>query len=178
MLLRMIGIAGLLACFGHSAVCQAPKVAQAAAPFSICISLQQERAPLGARLPVEIRVTNTSGMPVTVEQEKGDRVELEYSIDFRDSNGHPVRNTDYFSGIKRALAGSGTEVLDLSWFDRWVPPGGDISQQADLATLFQIADPGRYTLQVGRAFRPHPPLATSAYEHEEIKSNVLSIVVK
>ena len=136
-------------------------------PFSIAISAQSDLMKVGSEILVEITLTNTSNHEIRVGKAPGNQplAESEYSIDVRDSKGHPAPDTEYGGKVRQRKI----------WFYRSresvaLQPGESLKDGAVITKLYDLSRVDRYTVQISR---PIP----EQWGKGTVKSNTINITV-
>jgi hypothetical protein len=133
--------------FGGSA--SPPYAPAAAPPFTLSISASPKVARVGVSVVVKVTLTNTSTHAVHLAYMFALRGEM-YRIDVRDAENHrprPAKPQTWIGAngrrVTRTNVGGSVGVLDLR-------PGQTLTDDYPLNDHYDLAQPGRYTIQVSR----------------------------
>jgi hypothetical protein len=123
----------------------------AKAPFSISISTPASVVTAGSDVIVNIALTNTSDREIILQNTMVSRnaAEFDYWIDVRDEKGKAAPQTKY--GIK--LKGDGVHppaATASNSIDLPFKPGETVRPRIVVNKLFDLSQPGAYTIQVSR----------------------------
>ncbi len=148
-----------------TAICAGPTPAQkhtAKPPFTLVLTAEKPTVSLGSDVWVKVRWTNTSDEELNASAyvDKSTNLDLNYSLEFRDSGGRPVPKIPDKSPVGR-------------FFDAQfgaLKPGETIDNDISLRRLYDLNRPGKYTLQVSRR-------VPEALGGGTIKSNIITITV-
>ena len=131
---------------------------QGKAPFSLSITAP-ETVKAGAAISVRVVLTNTSDKRIGVSRIRGqDREMALFDVTVTDENGKPITSERYqilrkylcladpqtvANGVHPCPGSSSTIAL--------LEPGETWSDELGITKLFDLSQPGRYTIQVSRA---------------------------
>jgi hypothetical protein len=142
------------------------------APFSLAISVKEHTVKAGSEVPMQIVLTNTSADQIAIRGgEPPDAGKRDgYILDVRNAAGEFVPNTAYlnFQPFKAYLFLPG----EANFFDRsfhGLKPGETLTNEVILDKLFDLSQPGKYTIQARRADENSKAVA---------KSNIIKVTVK
>ena len=146
-------------------ICTVPALAQqqpGKPPFTIVLVTPRPTVTLGSEVWITIRRTNTSDKDVNASAyiDKSTNLDLNYVLELRNSGGRPLPQVADKSPVGRFLdAQFGT-----------LKPGETISNDINLLRLFDLKQPGKYTLQVSRR-------VPEALGGGVVKSNIITITI-
>jgi hypothetical protein len=124
---------------------------QAPAPFSLKLKVLPSDAKAGSNFVAEVDLTNNSKERIGITVCLGMRVECNFDVDVRDSQGNAALETRYLKAVRGEPTGPPTLVSAPSIGERSVEPGETIKFVSSLPELFYLWRPGTYTLQVSRS---------------------------
>jgi hypothetical protein len=141
-----------------------------APPFSLSLRSRESVMRAGSQVRVEIAQTNASDreLPV-VGSNLPDRAESHYFIDVRDAKGRSVPDTEYAHTVPNKNAKPATE-FGFSEVVYSLKPGESLTEVVVITKLYDLGQPGRYTVQVSREIPRELGGGT-------VKSNVITIKV-
>ena len=116
------------------------------------IALSPPPGPISIASPIEIKITvqNISGREIPWEAEFGDTAYKAFHFSLT-KGGHEVGTTFFHRKIRgKQRPGDPEEVSSGSSFLGTLAAGRSIVQTIDLKRLYQITEPGLYTLEVSR----------------------------
>ena len=141
----------VLAIVGCGCIAQATQSSASPQPaFSIALSTPARS--ISASSPIEIRITaqNISGKDIPWEADFGDTAYKAFHF-LLTKDGHEVETTFFHRKITgRNRPGDPLEVSGGSSFLGTLPAGKSLVETVDLKRLYQITEPGLYTLEVSR----------------------------
>jgi len=141
-------------------------VGDSSGPFSIAISTAHDSIKVNSEPMLQIDLTNTSGHEIRIAKSPGDsEAEFQFDIEVRDPNGNPAQETAYLRKLK--------DKNTLKWWSRislTLAPGESLKDTALIGKLFDLSQPGKYTVQVSRTVPPQLGRGV-------VKSNVISFTV-
>ena len=121
------------------------------APFSIGISTPTATVRAGSEVIVNIVLTNTSNrelnIDITKAQEPG---EIDFALDVRDAKGNAAPHTTW----GRRLQGDGSSLpppMESSSLEVPLKRGKSTRSRIIVNRLYDVSQPGKYTIQVGRS---------------------------
>ncbi|MCU1240459.1 MAG: hypothetical protein JWO71_1185 [Candidatus Acidoferrum typicum] len=146
-----------------------PAPSECAVKPAITITISSDRMDIspGSPLPVEITLLNTSNHDVVVGQDLSRKGEFVYTIKVKEDTGSEASKTDYH----RAHRGEPTKkpiLINESLFQVTVQPGKTLKDDVDISTLYDLTQPGKYTVQVERV----DPISKTV-----VKSNSIIVTV-
>lgn len=114
--------------------------------LSITITAPKTSVPVGYRMKLVIRVTNTSDQDAPFDSDGTYKKEPIRSVGImvRDHKGTLVAETEYGRGIHGHLGGMRTNAVA-----RYLKPGEVFKEESDLSDEFDLTKPGIYTVEVG-----------------------------
>jgi hypothetical protein len=143
---RLMLFAVLLAPIGAKAQTVAP--GQHVDPaFAVRIRLEPDVVKAKSEIRVKTTVVNNSNGKISLERSPEDMAELEFQVDVRDNQGNPAHLTEYGrqvikqEGIPLVTHFAGYTVLH---------PGGTLKCDVVITRLYDLTQPGKYTIQVQR----------------------------
>ena len=132
----------------RGAIAQVVKPAQTAEPtFAVTIRLEPDVVKVNSEIRVKTTLINKSNGKVSFERSPEDMAELEFQVDVRDNQGNPAPLTEYgrqvikHEGIPLATHFAGFSTLQ---------PGESLKCDVVITRLYDLSQPGKYTLQVQR----------------------------
>lgn len=115
----------------------------------ISISAPKVSVQVGQPISIEVQLKNISGHEIRAGEVVGhNQAELNYIVTMLDSKGRPVPPTSY------GTAARSRHVMIISEVAKRLGPGQALAQHTELAKLFEITEPGNYTVRVGRIWPP------------------------
>jgi hypothetical protein len=134
-------------------------------PFTITISAHEETVKVGEEARVHIVLTNISDQALVFRRSVNPfTAELHYTILVHDKSGKDAPETEYSRHARlHQLIGSDSATL--------LKPGEKLEEDTVLSTLFDLASPGEYEVQLSR------PASEESGEKEIVKSNKLTITI-
>jgi hypothetical protein len=129
-------------------------------PFSLKLDVSPSDARAGSNFVAEVDLTNTTDKRIGISVCLGMRVECNFDIDVRDSQGNAVLETRYLKAVRGKPTGYPLLLSLPSVAGKSLEPGETIKFVSDLPELFYLWRPGTYTARVSRGDDNHP-LATS-----------------
>lgn len=116
---------------------------------SVTISTPTASVAVGKPIPLQVQLKNISGHEIRAGEVVGhNQAELNYIVTMLDSKGRPVPPTSY------GTAARSRHVMIISEVAKRLGPGQALAQHTELAKLFEITEPGNYTVRVGRIWPP------------------------
>jgi hypothetical protein len=112
------------------------------ARFSIVISTVETNVKSGAKLPLDVTLTNISDQEYRIGTSIGLRAERDFQIDVLDDQGHSAPRTAYGKKIDGQVG-----LYSGSIGSHLLKPGGSLMYHADLSKIFELTKPGSYTVQ-------------------------------
>ncbi len=138
--------------------------------FSLTLSTLKQPLKSGEKLLLRVTVTNTSdhNIPFLRTNNPLSNEEFRYKIEVRDVNGQSALP----SAQVRALEGQITQTEDFDNHAYWLKPGESFSDDLEITKLYDLTQPGKYTVSVGKQIlaRQVPPEGTA-------KSNSVTFTV-
>jgi hypothetical protein len=129
-------------------------------PFSLKLDVSPGNAKAGSNFVAEVDLTNTANKRIGFDVCLGMRVECNFDIDVRDSQGKPALETRYLKAVRGKPTGYTLLLSSPSIAGKSLEPGETIKFVSDLPELFYLWRPGTYTVRVSRG-DDNNPLATS-----------------
>ena len=123
---------------------------QAPAPYSLKLNVSPSSAKAGSNFVVEVDLTNTTNKRIGVPVCLGMRVECNFDIDVRDSQGNAALETRYLKAVRGEPTGPPLLLSAPSIAGKSAEPGETVKFVSDLPELFYLWRPGTYTAQVTR----------------------------
>ena len=138
------------------------------APFILTLSSTKKviNTALEARLEIVLRNTSDHEFSITKANTEN-QAETQYTIDVRDGRGHPVALSEH--GRIR-LNRSPTSRLTISEVVYSVKPGETLTDVAVVTELYDLSQPGKYTIRVSREI-------PREFGKGTVKSNPVTITV-
>jgi hypothetical protein len=136
-------------------------------PFSITIGVQQSVVKVGSKLLVKVTFKNTTDHDIIIPVEEG--LPMDMRIDVRDGQGKralllkprpPAPNPSIPLKPEDLPTGSRRGVL--------YPAGGSESEEIDIAQIYNLSQPGTYTIRAQHPLQP---------DNTRVNSNSISITV-
>ena len=142
--------------FGHR-----PSVKQ---PFEIRISAESQSVKVGSSAMISVRLTNNSNRSLDLSGTFYDLTgqDSNFIFEVRDQRGRMVAKRTY----PHAELAGGKAILG-----RVVNPGGTLTENQDVARIYDMTRPGKYTVQVSR------PVSFTDKNAQVVKSNEITITV-
>ena len=137
------------------------------AAFSIAISAPQTVVKSGSDVTVNIALTNASGDKINVGQDVSRKGEFHYQFDIRDGKRNHATKTKYFRSLRGDEVGRGAVIM-RGTIIRTLQPGQTLLDEVNLTKLFDLNQPGKYTIQVERRDEDSKIV---------VKSNVIEVTV-
>lgn len=123
---------------------------QQPAPFTIEISAQQNTH-VGAPLQLHVKITNASKKNIILSQDMTKKAEFFNTIYVRDAGGIELVKTDRHRAFRmEPLSTAQPTGFTFNDFAVQLQPGEAIQDETDIRTLYEIDQPGKYTIQVQR----------------------------
>ncbi|HLJ29313.1 MAG TPA: hypothetical protein VKY85_21580 [Candidatus Angelobacter sp.] len=139
---------GIIGC-----VCAAQTPQSAVSPqpaFSIALSPPAGPISAASSIDVKITVQNISGKPISWVADFGDTAYKAFHFSLK-KDGHEVETTFFHRKITgKHRSGDPAEVSGGSAIVSSLAPEESVVQTVDLKHLYQITEPGSYTLEVSR----------------------------
>ena len=131
---------------------------QSSMPFKIEISAESSTIVAGDDVTIDVSLTNTSDQIVSEGAMYEGGIELDSTLRFEilDEHGNPVPKRHY---PHEELRTGNVRFRDIK-------PGDTITQHQRVSTLYDMREPGKYTIQV---WRRNPDY--------DIKSNIVTVTV-
>ena len=139
----------------------------APATFTLTVRTAKPSVKPGEPVRVSVTLTNVSKNDISVEHDISNKGELFYSVRIQGGNGKGPRKTQY----NQALSGEPTStpmIITSSPINARVSPGKTLVEVIDLKDLYDLSEPGTYSIQVER---------TDPYSKTTVSSNKLTIVI-
>jgi hypothetical protein len=133
--------------------------------LSLTISTKQDVVKVGSGLIVTILLTNTSSQGIEVSHSVTDHTEFTHDFDVLDEKGKMVAHTKYGDEVKGEDQKQPPGIVD-SFVLLPLEPGQAMKDEIDIAKLFDLSAPGKYTIQIRRGERGI-----------KLKSNVLTVTL-
>jgi len=141
-------------------------------PFSITISSPQQAWKMGSDVTVTVILTNTSSVPVffgkSFAQDEG---ELFMDVEVKDDKGNPLPRTKYYRVLRHEDAydcerqANGECTLRVvgggSVRKKFLKPNETATDGIVVSRLFDLSQPGKYTIRVQRRDESTKSLVTS-----------------
>jgi len=126
------------------------------ARFSITISTAETNVQSGAKVPLNVKLTNTSDREFRIGTSIGLRAERDFQIDVIDDHGHSAPRTAYGDKIDgKAGLFSGSRGSHL------LKPGDSLVENAELSRIFDPMKPGNYMVRATRTDQLNAVVVTS-----------------
>lgn len=122
-----------------------------AASFSLKLDVSPSNAKAGSKFVVEVDLTNTTNNRIGLQVCLGMRVECNFDIDVRDSQGNAALETRYLKAVRGEPTGPPLLLSAPSIAGKSAEPGETVKFVSDLPELFYLWRPGTYTVQVSRS---------------------------
>jgi hypothetical protein len=146
------------------------------APFSVSISTRPTTVKTGSEVAIKVTITNTSGSKIEIGRSVGQNEgEMNQDLEILDNQGKRTATTSYGRRVK----GEGRERGEhgeppppaIIGSDIFFPiePGKSIEDIIIANKLYDLSQPGKYTIQVTR-FDPY-------YSKTSVKSNIITLTV-
>ena len=154
--------------------CCAVAIAESRDPFSLSIAAVNSEVPAGSPVMIDVTLENTSNHDISVYRDNSpDQGGLVYKADVRDEDGKTAVETEF----GRAVQGHDTleqvsrkpYVIVGSGGDQNLAPGKEIKDRINVSKLYDLHQPGKYTIQLERF-----DLETKSF----IKSNKITVTVR
>ena len=137
--------------------------------FALSVTAAQDAVKAGSSVTLTITLTNTSDRKIQVVKEAGGRGPLDLRLDVRDGQGNTVRR----AGPKLSKEKNGRIVKHIYVWASSVtnvdlPPGQKVTDVLPVDRLFDLTQPGKYSIQASR------------YDSETktwVKSNTVTVTV-
>jgi hypothetical protein len=162
---------GLILCAAvfatRGAVVQVVKPTQTVEPtFAVTIRLEPEVVKVNSEIRVKTTLINKSNGKISFERSPEDMAELEFQAYVRDSHGNPAPLTEYG---RHVLKGEGDVPLATRFGGfSTLQPAESLKCDVVITRLYDLSQPGKYTIQVERI---HDSLKMVA------KSNTITVTV-
>lgn len=137
--------------------------------FSLAITALKEPLKAGDELHLRVTITNISGRDISFIVSPGPIPEDGplYQINARDAEGRPAPpSASVLRRDKRVPIYYGSRLA------RTVKPGESFVDQVDVTRLYDLSQPGKYTISVARSIPPHQNLGEGLVE-----SNTVTVTV-
>jgi hypothetical protein len=137
--------------------------------FSLAIAPSTVTLKSGAELRLRVTVTNTSDRRIGFIRSPAALPEegLRYNIDVRDPQGQSAPP----SASARQLSKNTTVILGSN-VARWLNPGESFVDEIDITKLYDLSQPGKYSIAVAREIPPAQNLGKGI-----VKSNSITVRV-
>ena len=122
-----------------------------ASPFLLKLDVSPSNAKAGSHFVAEVHLTNNTKQRIGITVCSGMRVECNFDIDVRDSQGNAALETRYLKAVRHEPTGPPLLLSLPSVGGKSVEPGETIKFVSDLPELFYLWRPGTYTVQVSRS---------------------------
>lgn len=147
----------------------------------LTVSVEKSAISVNSELWLTVVLENTSGHKIFINTEKGHPA-FGYAIDVTDEKGAPVADTTLGHMRKRDISVDPDTGKPIIWVSSdgpeiFVDPGKTLTDKVELTRLFNMQQPGRYSIRVTR------PDTSSAANNMEVKnwpmaeSNVVTVTV-
>lgn len=137
------------------------------ATFTLTVRTAKPSVKSGEPIRIGVTLTNVSKNDISVEHDISNKGEFFYSVTIQAASGKAPRKTDY----NHALSGEPTStptIITTSPIPAVVTPGKTIVEIIVLNDLYDLSEPGTYSVQVERT----DPLSKTT-----VQSNKLTIVI-
>ena len=158
---RVLLLAMMLTAFGLIAW-------SAEAPFSLTLNVTPTVVKPGAKIAVEVVLTNTSNKEIFVSRDAGFQAEMDYKIEVLDRDGKRPPETRYLRAVRGEDTGHPSMVVTGDYGNFPLKPGEATKDTTNLAELFDLSRPGEYVIHVGRI----DPMSKAT-----VKSNTVTVTV-
>lgn len=122
-----------------------------AAPFSLKLEVSPSDAKAGSNFVAEVDLTNTTNKRIGLDVCLGMRMECNFEIDVRDSQGSAALETRYLKAVRGEPTGPPHLVSAPSIAGKSVEPGETIKFVSSLPELYYLWRPGTYVVRVSRS---------------------------
>ena len=134
----------------RGAIAQVVKPAQTAEPtFAVTIRLEPDVVKVNSEIRVKTTLINKSNGKISFERSPEDMAELEFQAYVRDDHGNPAPLTEYG---RLVLKGEGPLPPLVTRFAGYTAllPGESLKCDVVITRLYDLSQPGKYTIQVER----------------------------
>ena len=140
-------------------------------PFSVTLNAPDKPLRSGAELHLLVTIKNTSDHEITFSTSPGAIPEdgFRYKVEVLDAHTHPAPPSPLVVEMR-----SGKELVDTwsSNIGRTLKPGESFVDQIDVTKLYDLSQPGIYTISVTRPLQPWQGFGKGA-----VRSNTLAVTV-
>ena len=143
-----------------------PAVTPKTASISVSIFAPHTDVTTASAIPLEIKVTNISAQDINLVLPRGSAPGLYYLVDVRASDGLAARKTDAY---RNSRGEGGVPVIGSGGVLKVLPPGQSFREEVILNELYQLQDPGNYTVRV---------IWTDPVTQEAVSSNPATLALK
>jgi len=116
---------------------------------TVSLAILDER---GVRSPkhsgIVVVVTNVSSSPIGVDRYPGGHGEMDFRVDVRTSDGHPVKKTRYYRALLGESHEGDAEIPATSPVLALVAPGEKIKTWVNVGKLFELESGMQYEVSV------------------------------
>lgn len=135
--------------------------------FTLTVRTAKPSVNSGEPVRIGVTLTNVSRNDISVEHDLSNKGEFFYSVTIQAGNGRAPRKTEYNHALHNEPTSTPMIVVS-SLFNALVSPGKTIIEMIDLNDLYDLSEPGTYSIQVERT----DPLSKTT-----VHSNKLTIVI-
>lgn len=123
----------------------------ASASYSVAIETPMATVKVGSEIVVNIALTNLTDQGISVDMEAGGRGEFDFTINVNDSAGRPAAYSEYYRAVKgQHETGRPMVVVTYSSGPHPVKARGVLKDTVQLDKLYDLSQPGKYTVQLER----------------------------
>jgi hypothetical protein len=134
---------------------------RAEAQLLITLKMPSDRAIAGSKINLDVVLANASDHNVSVYKDLGSRAEFSYKIDVQSRNGWRPPETKYARDLRGEATPAPYHPVISSGGNIVLKPGEMTTDHLVLTDLFDLSQPGEYTVRVQRIFPPNRAVVTS-----------------
>lgn len=140
----------------------------ASQPFSLTLHEPKAPARVGSEIHLTVTVANTSNHDVSFGVAPGIAPDqtMSYNIEIRDAQGREAPPTPFLRDLREH-----PKPTSGSIFGYTLAPGESYEEELVITRLYDLTQPGKYTIKVARSQQPWPNAAAI------VKSNTIAIAV-
>ena len=142
-------------------------------PFSVTLNAPDKPLKSGAELHLQVTIKNTSDHDITFLTSAGDDG-FRYKIRVLDAHAHPAPPSALVIAMR-----SDKKLVEFGWsnFGRKLKPGESLVDEIDVTKLYDLSQPGIYTISVTRHIPPDAVPQGQKLGKGFVRSNTIAVTV-